>query len=103
MTQGVQRLSDQGRALDENLSAVQARLLGQVVDKSANLAGDNRVAQAQQVQAIVAQSKALQDIVTRARSSNELKFDQAKQLLVQAQQDMLALGQQLRPDAPLTR
>jgi hypothetical protein len=103
MTQGVQRLSDQGRALDENLSAVQARLLGQVVDKSANLAGDNRVAQAQQVQAIVAQSKALQDIVTRARSSNALKFDQAKQLLAQAQQDMLALGQQLRPDAPLTR
>lgn len=98
MTQGVQRLASQGKALDDNLSAVRSQLMRDVVSSSANLPGDNRLAQAQQLQAIVAESHALQNIVLQARQANTLKFEQARQLMAQAQQDMLALGQQLRPD-----
>lgn len=98
MTQGVQRLASQGKALDDNLNAVRSQLMREVVSTSANLPGDNRLAQAQQLQAIVAESHTLQNIVLQARQANILKFEQARQLMAQAQQDMLALGQQLRPD-----
>lgn len=103
MTQGVQKLAEQGRSLDENLAAVRGQLLRDVVQTSANMPGDNRLAQAQQLQQIVAESRALQDIVVQARSANAAKFEQARHLLAQAQKDILALGRDLRPDQPLQR
>lgn len=98
MTQGVQKLAEHGRSLDENLAAVRGQLLREVVGTSANMPGDNRLAQAQQLQQIVAESRALQDIVTRARSDNAAKFEQARQLLAKAQTDIVALGREVRPD-----
>jgi len=103
LTQGVQRLADQGRALDENLGAVRDKLMRDVVGKAANLPGDNRLAQARQLQTVVAESRALQDIVAQARQSNAAKFTEARQLLAQAQQDIIALGREVRPDLPLRR
>lgn len=98
MTQGVQRLADQGRALDDQLNTVRSQLMRDVVSTSAHLPGHNRLAQAQQLRAIVSESQALQTIVLQARQANSNKFAEARQLLTQAQHDMLALGQQLRPD-----
>jgi hypothetical protein len=98
MTQGVQKLGEHGRSLDENLAAVRGQLLRDVVTTSANMPGDNRLAQAQQLQQIVAESRALQDIVTQARSTNAAKFEQARQLLAQAQVEIAALGREVRPD-----
>lgn len=103
MTQGVQRLASQGQALDDNLGAVRSQLMREVVTTSAHLPGENRLAQARQLQAIVADSQALQDIVVQARSANAARFEQARQLLAQARQDMLALSQPLRPDLPPDR
>jgi hypothetical protein len=100
MTQGVQKLAEHGRSLDENLAAVRGQLLKDVVTTSANMPGDNRLAQAQQLQQIVAESRALQDIVQQARSANAAKFEQAKQLLARAQSDIAALGREVRPDLP---
>jgi hypothetical protein len=100
MTQGVQRLAGQGQALDENLSAVRNQIMRDVVSTSANMPGDNRLAQARQLQQIVAESRALQGIVVQARANNAVKFEQARQLLAQAQQEMLALGLEVRPDLP---
>jgi hypothetical protein len=101
MTQGVQRLASQGKALDDSLSAVRNQLMRDVVGTSASLPGDNRLAQARQLQSIVAESRTLQGIVVQARHANTAKFEQARQLLAQAQQDMLTLSQQQRPDLPL--
>jgi molecular chaperone GrpE (heat shock protein) len=100
MTQGVQKLAEQGRSLDENLAAVRGQLLRDVVTTSANMPGDNRLAQAQQLQQVVAESRALQGIVTQARSANAVKFEQARVLLAQAQNDIVALGREVRPDLP---
>jgi hypothetical protein len=98
MTQGVQKLAEHGRSLDENLAAVRGQLLREVVGTSASMPGDNRLAQAQQLQQIVAESRALQDIATRARSDNAAKFEQARQLLAKAQSEIVALGRTVRPD-----
>lgn len=98
MTQGVQKLAEHGRSLDENLAAVRGQLLRDVVTTSANMPGDNRLAQAQQLQQIVAESRALQDIVQQARSANAAKFEQARQLLAQAQGEIVSLGREIRPD-----
>lgn len=100
LTQGVQKLAEHGRTLDENLSAVRGKLMKDVVTASANMPGDNRLAQAQQLQQIVAESRALQDIVVQARGANAVKFDQAKQLIAKAQADIVALGREVRPDMP---
>jgi molecular chaperone GrpE (heat shock protein) len=101
LTQGVQRLADQGRALDDNLAAVRDKLTREVVGTAANLPGENRLAQAKQLQAVVAESRALQDIVVEARAANAAKFAEARRLIAQAQHDMVALGRAVRPDLPL--
>jgi hypothetical protein len=101
VTQSVQQLADQGAALDQNLAGVRSVLMKDVVTKAANAPGDNRVAQAQQLQAIVADTAQLVGVVEQARADNQQKFAQARDMFAQARQDMLAVGQQLRPDQAL--
>ena len=101
VTQSVQQLADHGAALDQNLAGVRSVLMKDVVTKAANAPGDNRLAQAQQLQAIVADTAQLVGVVEQARADNQQKFAQARDMFAQARQDMLAVGQQLRPDQPL--
>ena len=101
VTQSVQQLADQGAALDQNLAGVRSALMKDVVTKAANAPGDNRLAQAQQLQAIVADTAQLVGVVEQARADNQQKFAQAREMFAQARQDMLAVGQQLRPDQPI--
>lgn len=101
VTQSVQQLADQGAALDQNLAGVRSALMKDVVTKAANAPGDNRLAQAQQLQAIVADTAQLVGVVEQARADNQQKFAQAREMFAQARQDMLAVGQQLRPDQAL--
>lgn len=98
VTKGVQQLTDQGAALDANLALVRGTLMRDVVTNASNAPGDNRLAQAEQIREIVAESKALVDIVEQARASNTQKFAQAKQTFEQARAEMLTLGKQIRPD-----
>ena len=101
VTQSVQQLADQGAALDQNLAGVRSALMKDVVTKAANAPGDNRLAQAQQLQAIVADTAQLVGVVEQARADNQQKFAQAREMFAKARQDMLAVGQQLRPDQPI--
>jgi hypothetical protein len=101
VTQSVQQLAAQGAALDANLVGVRSVLMKEVVGKAANDPGDNRLAQAQQLQGIVADTAQLVQLVENARADNQRKFDEARELFAKARQDMLALGQQLRPDQAL--
>lgn len=101
VTKGVQNLAAQGAALDANLMAVRGQLMRDVVTTAANAPGDNRLAQAAQIQEVVKETAALVTIVEQARSTNAQKFAQARETFEQARKDMLALGQQIRPDRPL--
>ena len=102
VTKGVQQLADQGAALDANLATVRATLMRDVVTRAANAPGDNRLAQAEQLRGIVSETTALVDIIEQARMGNVQKFGQARQMFAQARQEMLALGQQIRPDRQLS-
>ncbi|MFO1337897.1 MAG: hypothetical protein U1F53_06605 [Burkholderiaceae bacterium] len=103
VTQGVQRLAEQGAALDANLLAVRSALLKDVVTKAANAPGDNRLAQAEGLQKIVADTRELVAIVDKAGQDNQRKFDAARQITAQARHDLAELGAVIRPDLPLQR
>lgn len=103
VTQGVQRLAQQGADLDQNLLAVRSALMKDVVGKAATAPGENRLAQAQQLQAIVADTRELVAIVDQAREKNTQMFDQAREMFRQARQDMASLGAVIRPDLPPQR
>lgn len=103
VTQGVQRLAQQGQHLDENLLAVRSKLLKEVVGTAATAPGDNRLAQAKQLQAIVADSQSLVTLVEQSRAKNAQSFQQARDIFAQARQDMAVLGLLVRPDQTLAR
>jgi hypothetical protein len=98
VTKSVQQLAAQGAALDANLVGVRSVLMKEVVGQAAHAPGDNRLAQAQQLQGIVADTAQLVQLVENARADNQRKFAEARELFTKARQDMLTLGQQLRPD-----
>lgn len=98
IVQGVQRLAAQGKALDETLQSVDRKLMTDIVTTAATAAGDNRLAQAQQLQQVIADTKALQTIVEQARTKNEAQFQQAREIFSQARADMQTLGNTIRPD-----
>lgn len=101
VTKGVQRLEEQGAAFDANLMAVRGQLMRDVITTSANAPGNNRLAEAEQIRKIVTETAELDGIVTRARADNQPKFAQVRQILSESRKEMLALGQQIRPDKPL--
>lgn len=101
VVQGVQRIAQAGRALDETLQDVDRKLMNQVVTTAANAPGDNRMAQAEQLKQVIEDTKALQTIVEQARVKNTAQFEQARQIYSQARADMLQLGNTIRPDQQL--
>lgn len=88
----VQKVSEAGKALDENLAKVRGEMMKDVVSTAANAPGDNRVAQAQQIQAIITQTGELMQIVDAAQETNAQKFGEARSMFDNARQEMLALG-----------
>ena len=103
VTQGVQRLAEQGAALDANLLAVRSALMKDVVGKAANAPGDNRLAQAEGLKKIVAETRELVAIVDRAAEENKKKFQAAREIGAQARRELAELGAAIRPDLPLNR
>lgn len=99
MVRNVQRLGQANADLDANLQAARSKLTQAAVTTAANAPGDNRLKQAEDLKRVVADTKALQDIVVAARDSNKQKFEEARNTMAQVRQDMLALGQQLNPAA----
>jgi len=89
MVQGVQRLGQSTAALDSNLQDARAKLMGTVIAEAANAPGRNRLAQANNLQKVVADTKALQGIVDTARVENASNFKQAQAIVSQAQQVLL--------------
>lgn len=101
VTQDVQRLSRQGADLDSNLLAVRSQIMHDVVLTAASAPGDARLAQGNQLKEILLNTAELQLMVLEARANNEQKFQQAREIFVEARQQMQALGTALQPGAPI--
>jgi len=101
VTQGVQRLAQQGANLDANLSQVRAMLMKETVATAANAPGDNRLAEAQRLRQLATDTRELVAIVDRAKETNRQKFETARALTQQTRQELVQLGAVIRPDAPL--
>jgi hypothetical protein len=99
MVQDLQRLGQQGADLDRNLNRVRSILMQDAVQNAATAPGNNRLAQAQQLQSVVADTQNLVALVDAARDTNQRKFDEARALMAQAREDMLTLGKGLNPAA----
>ena len=54
--------------------------------------GDNRLAQAQQIEQIIATTNEIHGLVEAARKSTEEKFEQARQKFATARQDLAAMA-----------
>ncbi len=97
----VQRLAQQGAALDANLQAIRGKLVGGVVMDAVNAPGANRLAQANQLKAIVDQTRELLQLVNDGREKTEKDFAQARGMIVESQHALLDLGKHIRPDKPV--
>lgn len=100
-TKSVQKLAQQGAELDANLMKVRGTLMKDVTTAAANAPGDNRILQAQQLRAVIADTAALMEIVDKARQDNEKKFEEARQTFAKAREEMLALGSGMEKDKQL--
>ncbi len=76
---GVQQLSASHASLDAQLATVRGAVMKEVVTTAANAPGDNRLAQAVQIEAIIRETTDLQTIVATARTENQRKFGEAHQ------------------------
>lgn len=94
-----QQLGQRGKELDANLSQMRNKLLRQVSSQAAHAPGDNRLGQAQQIQSVVATTRELLELASQARTANQQKFEQTRQLLVASRQEILALGVQVMASA----
>lgn len=95
--QAVQRLGEQGAALDANLGKVRGKLMNQVTTTAANMPGNNRIQQAEQLKALVNQSRELQRITDAARTENKKKFEQARDTMSNVRKDLLEIGLAVNP------
>lgn len=88
----VQHLAQKGKALDENTANLRNKLMTQAVTVAANAPGDNRLAQAQQVQSVIQNTQQLVEIAVQAKQANRQKFEQSREILSASRQTMLTLG-----------
>ena len=92
MVGNVQRLASTGASLDANLLGVRSALMRETVQVAANAPGDNRLAQAEHLKSIVADTASLMNIVDQARTNNQAKFAQARQLFAEAGRELVTVG-----------
>ncbi|KKB84667.1 hypothetical protein VW29_09730 [Devosia limi DSM 17137] len=88
----VQQLASRQAKLDKQLTDIRGRALKDVAVTAALTPGDNRLAQAQQIEQIIATTNEIHVLVDAARKSTEEKFEQARQKFAVARQDLAALA-----------
>lgn len=88
----VQQLAGRQAKLDRQLTELRGRALKDVAVTAAAAPGDNRLAQAQQIEQIIATTREIHGLVATARASTEEKFDQARQKFAAARQELSKLA-----------
>lgn len=88
----VQQLAGRQARLDKQLTDLRGRALQDVAVTAALAPGENRLAQAQQIEQIIATTNEIHAIVAAARKTTEEKFEQARQKFAAARQELGALS-----------
>ena len=90
----VQQLSARQAKLDEQLTKVRAAALKDVAVSAAKAPGDNRLAQARQIEAVIASTQEIDQLVRAARQETDQKFDTARELFAQSRTALAQLHSQ---------
>lgn len=87
----VQQMAARQQKLDEQLAKLRSATLKDVAVAAAAAPGDNRLAQAQQIEQIVASTREIHELVEAAKRSTEEKFETARQKFAQAREELASL------------
>ena len=87
----VQQLSARQAQLDEQLTKVRGEALKGVAVAAAKAPGDNRLAQARQIEAVIASTREVDELVKAARKETDEKFETARGLFAQSRATLAEL------------
>jgi len=90
----VQQLSARQAKLDEQLTKVRAEALKDVAVTAAKAPGDNRLAQARQIESVIASTQEIDQLVRAARQETDQKFDTAREVFAQSRTALAELHAQ---------
>lgn len=88
----VQQVAGRQAKLDQQLTDVRARVMKDAAVTAAKAPGENRLAQAQQIQGIIASMAEIHDLVEEARTQTEQNFAQARQMFASARGELASLA-----------
>jgi DNA repair exonuclease SbcCD ATPase subunit len=88
----VQQVADRQAQLDRQLADIRGRVLKEVAVSAAEAPGENRLAQAQQIEQIIATTKEIHALVETAKQTTDQKFELARQKLAAARQELATLS-----------
>lgn len=88
----VQQMAGRQAKLDRQLTELRGRALNDVAVTAALAPGENRVAQAQQIERIIASTKEIHELVAAAKRTTSENFELARQKFLTARQDLVALS-----------
>lgn len=88
----VQQLAGRQAKLDQQLTELRGRALQDVAVTAAKAPGDNRLAQAQQIEQIIATTREIHGLVAAARTSTDEKFDLARRKFAAAREELTILA-----------
>ena len=87
----VQQIAERQARLDQQLTQLRGQATKDVAVTAAKAPGENRVAQAEQIAAIIAQTREIHQLVEAAKKETEEKFEQARSMFEQSRADLAAL------------
>ena len=90
----VQQLSARQAKLDEQLTKVRGDALKDVAVTAAKAPGDNRLAQARQIEAVIASTQEINELVKSARRETDEKFETARAMFAQSRTALAELRSQ---------
>ncbi len=87
----VQQIAHRQARLDQQLTQLRGQAIKDVAVAAAKAPGDNRIAQAEQIAAIITQTREIHELVEVAKQETEAKFDTARQMFEQSRAELAAL------------
>lgn len=88
----LQQVAGRQARLDQQLTELRGRALKDVAVTAAKAPGENRLAQAQQIEQIIATTKEIHDLVAASRKASDENFEQARQKFAAARQELATLA-----------
>lgn len=88
----VQQLSERQARMDQQLAKIRGATLKDVAVAAAQAPGNNRLAQAQQIEGIVATTKEIHALIETAKQQTNQKFAVAREKFARARQELAALS-----------